>query len=50
MMMKACKDVIESKTPVDKAADRHGVPRQTLRDRVLGRVKITSKWGKDNKL
>jgi len=46
--MKAYKDVIENKTPVDKAADRHGVPRQTLRDRVLGRVKISSKWGKDS--
>jgi hypothetical protein len=46
MMLKAFDEVKNNKTPVDKAARLFGVPAQTLRDRVLGKVDIKSSWGK----
>ncbi|XP_052276674.1 uncharacterized protein LOC127875923 [Dreissena polymorpha] len=48
MMMSAYKAVKDDHLPVDRAAIMYGVPKQTLRDRVLNKVKISSRWGKDS--
>lgn len=37
-LLKAYREVIDNKTPVKRAANLFGVPRQTLRDRVSGLV------------
>ncbi|XP_052225347.1 uncharacterized protein LOC127840920 [Dreissena polymorpha] len=48
MMMAAYKAVKEDHMPVDRAAVTFGVPKQTLRDRVLNKVNLRAKWGKDS--
>lgn len=45
-LLHAYNAVKNDRIPVDRAARLFGVPAQTLRDRVLGRVNIKSVWGK----
>ncbi|XP_052217931.1 uncharacterized protein LOC127835535 [Dreissena polymorpha] len=47
-MLADYKAVKENHMPVDRAALAFGVPKQTLRDRVLNKVKIGAKRGKDS--
>ncbi|XP_052256481.1 uncharacterized protein LOC127861841 [Dreissena polymorpha] len=48
MMMAAYKAVKENHMKVDRAAVTFGIPKQTLRNRVLNTVNVNVKWGKDS--
>ena len=47
-MMAAYKAVKENHMKVDRVAMTFGVLKQTLRDRVLNKVNVNAKWGKDS--
>ncbi|KAH3882969.1 hypothetical protein DPMN_006916 [Dreissena polymorpha] len=46
-MMNAYKTVKDDHMPVERASLLYGVPKQTLRNIVLNKVRISSRWGKD---
>ncbi|KAH3781141.1 hypothetical protein DPMN_158966 [Dreissena polymorpha] len=48
MLMRAYRAVKDDHLPVDRATIMNGLPKQTLRGRVLNTVKISSRWGKDS--
>ncbi|KAH3793478.1 hypothetical protein DPMN_146989 [Dreissena polymorpha] len=48
MIMAAYKAVKENLIKVDKAAVTFGVPKQIFRDRVLNKVNVKAKWGKES--
>ena len=45
-MLQAYNAVKNDNVPTERAARQYGVPAQTLRDRILGKVHIDSYWGK----